>query len=313
VATRNFQLFSGRASKHLAEQIAAIYPGQLGNVDVQQFRDGEMQPIYGESIRGNEVFIVQSTGAPADNLMELLLMIDAAKRASANSITAVIPYFGYARQDRKDRPRVSLGAKLVADLLQAAGINRVVTMDLHAGQIQGFFDIPVDNLEASSVFVPYLEALGLPNLTVASPDMGGVTRARAYAEALKGSLILVDKHRERANAVKAMQIIGDVRDKHVVIVDDIVDTGNTLCLAAQHIMDSGAASVRAAITHPILSGSAVELIENSVLTELLVTDTIPLKITSDKIKVLSIASVFAAALRNIFEYESVSTLFLKAR
>jgi ribose-phosphate pyrophosphokinase len=243
--------------------------------------------------------------------MELLLMIDAAKRSSANSINVVIPYFGYARQDRKDRPRVSIGAKLMANLLTAAGASRVITMDLHAGQIQGFFDIPLDNLDASAVFIPYFQALQLDNLTIASPDMGGTVRARMYAKHLKANLVLVDKQRERANEVASMQLIGDVTDRNVIIVDDIVDTAGTLTKAADYIMQCGAKSVRAAITHPLLSGPAVERIEKSTLVELVTTDTIPLRgAESSKIKVLSIASIFAKALSKIFYQESVSSLFL---
>jgi len=307
---RRFQLFAGTASKHLGEGIATSYGSQLGDVSIQRFSDGECLPTYNESIRGNDVFIVQSTNSPADNIMELLLMVDAARRASANTISVVIPYFGYARQDRKDKPRVSLGAKLVANLLSAAGSDRVVTMDLHAGQIQGFFDIPVDNLEASAVFIPYIRELNLSNLTVASPDMGGVTRARMYAKHLKADLVLVDKYRERANQISSMQIIGDVKDKNVLIVDDIIDTGGTLCKSADAILKAGAKSVRAAITHPLMSGEAYEKIEGSVLEELLVTDTIPLKKTISKIKVISISSIFARALQKIYHFESVSSLFL---
>lgn len=310
MGNRKFQLIAGSASKALAEKIAAYDGCGLSGCELIRFKDGEMQCALDDSVRGNEVFLIQSTFAPADNLMELLLMVDAARRASALNITVVIPYFGYARQDRKDRPRVAIGAKLVANLLVAAGSNRVVTMDLHAGQIQGFFDIPLDNLDASAVFIPYFQELNLENLTIASPDMGGVVRARMYAKHLKADLVLVDKHRERANQVKGMQIIGDVRDKNVLIVDDIVDTAGTLCLAAQHIIDSGARSVRAAITHPLLSGDAIERIEASVITELVVTNTIPLKKDSQKIRVISIAPIFAKALRKIHNFESVSSLFL---
>lgn len=309
--SRRFQIFSGNASLELGAKIATHYGCELGKLDISVFSDGERQPRIGQSIRGDEVFLVQSTYAPADNIMELLLMIDAAKRSSANSINVVIPYFGYARQDRKDRPRVSIGAKLMANLLTAAGANRVITMDLHAGQIQGFFDIPLDNLDASAVFIPYFEALQLDNLTIASPDMGGTVRARMYAKHLKANLVLVDKHRERANEVASMQLIGDVTDRNVIIVDDIVDTAGTLTKAADYILKCGAKSVRAAITHPLLSGPAVERIENSTLVELVTTDTIPLRGTeSPKIKVLSIASIFAKALSKIFYQESVSSLFL---
>lgn len=277
---------------------------------MQKFSDGEMQPSFKVSTRGNDVYVVQSTNPPAENLMELLLMMDAAKRSSARAVTVVIPYFGYARQDRKDKPRVSIGAKLMANLLAAAGASRVVTMDLHAGQIQGFFDIPVDNLEATSVFIPYLEQLGLEDLTIASPDMGGVQRARTYAKHLKADLVMVDKYRERANQVASMQLIGNVKGKNVVIVDDIIDTAGTLTKSAEYIMEQGAKSVRAAITHPILSGPAYERIDSSVIQELLVTNTLSLRQESPKIKVLSIAPIFAEALKKIHNYESVSSLFL---
>ena len=308
--SRRFQIFCGNASLALGAKIASHYGCALGKADISVFSDGERQPRIAQSIRGDEVFIVQSTYAPADNIMELLLMIDAAKRSSAHSINVVIPYFGYARQDRKDRPRVSIGAKLMANLLTAAGADRVITMDLHAGQIQGFFDIPLDNLDASSVFIPYFEGLNLSDLTIASPDMGGTVRARMYAKHLKANLVLVDKQRERANEVASMQLIGEVTGRNVIIVDDIVDTAGTLTKAADYIIQSGAKSVRAAITHPILSGNAVERIEKSSLVELVTTDTIPLRQESEKIKVLSIAGVFAKALNKIFHQESVSSLFL---
>lgn len=310
VRQSQFQLFAGSASLALGERMAEAYGTPLGTLTLQRFSDGEMQPKFGENIRGNDIYLIQSTYAPADNLLELLLMMDAAKRASAKSITVVVPYFGYARQDRKDRPRVSIGAKLVANLIQAASASRVVTMDLHAGQIQGFFDIPVDNLEASAVFIPYIESLGLDNLTVASPDMGGVVRARTYAKHLKADLVLVDKHRERANEVAGMTLIGDVTDRNVLIVDDIIDTGGSLVKAANYILERGAKSVRAAITHPLLSGNAVEKLNDSGITELIVTDTLPLRTESPKIKVLSIAGLFAQALHKIHSYESVSSLFI---
>lgn len=310
MSTRNFQVFAGSASRSVGEEIAAAYGTKLGQVEMQRFSDGELLPVFGESLRGNDVFLIQSTNPPAENLVELLLMMDAARRSSAASITVVIPYFGYARQDRKDRPRVSIGSKLIANILTTAGANRVVTMDLHAGQIQGFFDIPLDNLEATSVFIPYLQDLNLENLVVASPDMGGVARARTYAKHLKADLVLVDKHRERANQVASMQLIGDVKGKNVVIVDDIIDTGGSLAKATQYILDQGALSVRACITHPVLSGKAYETVHNSNLTELVVSNTIPLRQESPKIKVLSIAPLFARALSNIYNYESVSSLFL---
>ncbi len=303
-------MFAGTATRPLAELIAQSYGCTLGEVNISRFSDGEIHPRFNQSIRGNDVFLIQSTNPPAENLMELLLMMDAARRSSARSLTVVMPYFGYARQDRKDKPRVAIGSKLVANMLTTAGASRVVTMDLHAGQIQGFFDIPVDNLEASGVFIPYLQSLELPNLVVASPDMGGVTRARMYAKHLKADLVLFDKFRERANQVASMQIIGDVKGKNVVIVDDIVDTAGTLCMAADYIMQQGAASVRAATTHAILSGSAYDRVRSSQLAELIVTDTLPLRQSEAKIRVLSIAPLFAKALYNIYNFESVSSLFL---
>ncbi len=305
------KLFSGSASKALAEEISNFYGCDLGKVEIQKFSDGELQPVYIESIRGNAVYIIQSTYSPSDNIVELLLMIDAAKRASASQIVVVIPYFGYARQDRKDKPRVAIGSKLMANILTAAGASRVVTMDLHAGQIQGFFDIPVDNLDATTMFIPYLNSLELESLTIASPDMGGVTRARIYAKHLKTDMVVIDKHRERANQIASMQVIGDVKDKNIVLVDDIVDTAGTLCKAADHLLQQGAKSVRAVVTHPVLSGKAYENIEASSLHELIVSNTIPLKQKCDKIKVISIAPIFAKAIRKIHNFESVSSLFLK--
>lgn len=282
----------------------------MGEVDLLTFSDGEMQVHYKESIRGSDIFIVQSTIPPADNLMELLLMIDAAKRASANQVVVVMPYYGYARQDRKFKARVSVGAKLVANILVAAGADRIVTMDLHAGQIQGFFDIPLDHLDASAVFVPYLEGLQLENLVIASPDIGGSARARKYAGFIGADLVIVDKHRARPNEVASMQVIGDVRGKNVVLIDDLVDTAGTLTKAAGILIEEGAVSVRALATHPILSGPAYERIEASKLDELVVTDTIPLKSSSDKIRVLSVAPLFAKCFRKIHNFESISSLFL---
>ncbi|MCS6905455.1 MAG: ribose-phosphate pyrophosphokinase [Bacteroidia bacterium] len=307
---RKFQLFAGSASLELAQRMCEYDGCELGKVELFRFQDGEMQPRYNESIRGNEVFIVQSTHPPAEYFLELLLMIDGAKRASAHTITVVMPYFGYARQDRKDQPRVSFGAKLVANLLTAAGADRIVTMDLHAGQIQGFFDIPLDNLEASTIFVPFIRSLSLEPLVIASPDMGGVKRARFYANHLKAELVIVDKERIRPNEVKGMQLIGDVRGKHVVIVDDMIDTAGTLCSAAELIIERGALSVRAVATHPLLSGNAIQKIDNSPLAEVFVTDTIPISSNSIKIKVLSVAPIFAQALRKIYNFESISSLFL---
>jgi ribose-phosphate pyrophosphokinase len=308
--SHQIQIFAGSASKALAIEIAEYLKLPIGQLEIQRFSDGEMQPRFGESIRGNDVFLVQSTNPPAENLLELLLIIDAARRASANSITVVIPYFGYARQDRKDRPRVSIGSKLVANVLVASGANRVVTADLHAGQIQGFFDIPLDNLDAAAVFIPYFLSQNITDLVIASPDMGGVTRARMFAKHLKADLVLVDKMRERANQVASMQLIGSVEGKNVIIVDDIIDTGGTLCKSAEHLIEKGAKTVRAAITHPILSGPAYDRINNSVLTELIVTNTISLKSESPRIKVLSIAPLFGQALDRIYNFESVSSLFL---
>lgn len=303
------KIFSGTASQYLAEKIADHYGIPLGSVTLQRFSDGEMQPSFDESVRGCNVFIVQSTFTPGDNIVELLLMIDAAKRASANQVIVVSPYFGYARQDRKFKSRVSLGAKLIANILTAAGADRVVTMDLHAGQIQGFFDIPLDHLDASAVFIPYLQSLNLENLCIASPDMGGSPRARKYARVLNADLAIIDKHREKANEVSSMRVIGNVKDKHVVIVDDLVDTAGTLSKAADEILAEGALSVRAICTHPVLSSKAYETIEASQLLELVVTDTLPIRKPSEKIKVLSISSMFAKAILKIHNLESISVLF----
>ncbi|TAE46559.1 MAG: ribose-phosphate pyrophosphokinase [Bacteroidetes bacterium] len=304
------KIFSGSASRYLAEKIADFFGTPLGKVELLHFSDGEMQVYYEESIRGCDVYIIQSTFSPSDTLMELLLMIDAARRASVNEVVVVMPYFGYARQDRKSKPRVSIGAKLVANLLTAAGAQRIVTMDLHAGQIQGFFDIPLDHLDASAVFVPYLKGLNLPNLCIASPDIGGSARARRYAQFIQADLIIVDKFRERPNEVASMQVIGDARNKHMVLVDDLVDTAGTICRAADLLMEKGALSVRAVTTHPIFSGQAYERIEASMLEEMVVTDTIPLKKQVSKVKVLSIAPVFAKAFRKIHNHESISSLFI---
>jgi len=303
------KLFSGSASKVLAEKIGEAYGQELGEVVLSRFSDGEFQPHFNESIRGSDVFLIQSTNPPTDNLMELLMMTDAARRASAHYVTAVIPYFGLARQDRKDKPRVAIGSKLVANLLVAAGINRVMTMDLHAAQIQGFFDIPVDHMDASVIFVPYIKSLGLGNLTVASPDMGGSYRARTFAKFFNAEVVICDKRRKRANEIESMTLIGDVTDQDIVLIDDICDTAGTLAKAASLIMERGARTVRAVCTHPVLSGRAYETIENSVLTELIVTDTIPLKQQSDKIRVLSTASLFASAIANVNEHGSISQLF----
>jgi len=303
------QLFAGSSTQELAEKIAESYGKELGQKTLSRFSDGEIQPFYNESIRGSDVFIIQSTNTPGDNILELLMMIDAAKRASAHYITAVVPYYGYARQDRKDKPRVAIGAKLVANLITAAGAHRIMTMDLHAAQIQGFFDIPVDHLDASVIFVPHIKALNLPNLTIASPDMGGSYRARTFAKYFNAEVVICDKQRKRANEIESMSIIGDVTGQDIVLIDDICDTAGTLSNAASLIMENGANSVRAVCTHPVLSGNAYETIEKSALTELIVTDTIPLKHQSEKIKVLSTADLFANAITNVNEHGSISNLF----
>lgn len=304
------KLFTGTASKTLAEKIADFYGTDLGLLRLEQFSDGEMQPVIDESVRGAYVFFIQSTFAPPANLMELLQLVDAAKRASAGYITAVIPYFGYARQDRKDKPRVPISAKLIANLLEAAGADRIMTMDLHADQIQGFFDIPVDHLKSSAIYTRYLENQDLDNVIFASPDVGGVKRARRFAVHFKRNLVICDKKRERANEVAGMTVIGDVSGSDVILVDDIVDTAGTLCKAADALMEAGAKSVRALCTHPVLSGQAYERIENSALTEVIVTDTIPLKQSSYKIKVLGSAKLFSRAIRNTHEHKSIAALFL---
>ena len=305
------KIFSGSASNYLAKDIAKYYGKDLGAATILKFSDGEMSPSFDESVRGCDVFIIQSTFPSSDNLMELLLMIDAARRASAHYVTAVMPYFGYSRQDRKDRPRVGIGAKLIGNLLTAAGADRLMTIDLHAGQIQGFMDFPVDHLEGNAIFVPYLKSLNLDNIVFASPDVGGVVRTRNMAKFFNADMVICDKHRKRANEIASMQLIGDVKGADVVLVDDLIDTGGTLCKAAQLIMDKGAKSVRAVVTHPVLSGNAYENISNSVLTELLVTDTIPSKQECDKIKILSVAELFAKAIGRIRDHESISSLFIK--
>ena len=308
---RNVKLFAGTATQYLAESIASSYGQPLGNVNVARFSDGEFSPSFDESIRGCDVFIIQSTFAPADNLMELLLLIDAARRASAHYITAVIPYFGYARSDRKDKPRVSIASKMVANLLSAAGVTRIMTMDLHAPQIQGFFDVPVDHLEPTSLFVPYIESLKLANLTIAAPDMGGVNRARGYAKHFNAEMVICDKQRKKANEVDTMTVIGEVEGRDIILVDDIVDTAGTLSKAADMLFDRGAKSVRAVCTHAVLSGKAYETIQKSKLTELVVTDTIPLRKESDKIKVIPTAELFARIIKRVYVYESISQLFLE--
>lgn len=303
------KIFSGRATQLLAEQIAKNYGVDLGNIIISEFSDGEFIPSFEETVRGAKVFIIQSTPPPSDNLMELLLMIDAAKRASAAEITAVMPYFGMARQDRKDKPRVPIGAKLVANMLTVAGASRVMTCDLHADQIQGFLEVPVDHLYASAVFIEHIRSLNLDNLTMASPDMGGSKRANAYAKHLGCEMVICYKHRKKANEIGDMRVIGEVKGRHVVLVDDMVDTAGTLTTAADMMIKNGALSVRAVCTHPVLSGKAYERIENSQMEELIVTDTLPSK-ESPKIKVLSIAPMFANVIKNVVEMESISKNFI---
>ncbi|MEO6868942.1 MAG: ribose-phosphate pyrophosphokinase [Ginsengibacter sp.] len=309
----NLKIFSGTGSQYLAKQIALRFGEPLGKVNIQKFSDGEIGVEYLESIRGQFVFLIQSTFSPTDNLMELLLMIDAAKRASAYKVIAVMPYYGYARQDRKDKPRVAIGSKLVANMIVAAGADRVITMDLHAPQIQGYFDIPVDHLDSSAIYIPYIEDLNLENLTFAAPDVGSANRIREIASYFEVDMVICDKHRKRANEIASMVVIGDVTDRDIVLIDDICDTGGTLCKSAGLLMEKGARSVRAFCTHPVLSNSAYENIENSVLEELVVCDTIPLKQQSPKIKVVSVADLFAIAIRNAFENRSINSLFIRSK
>lgn len=304
------KIFSCSQSKVLAQQIASLCGKELGKVSVSTYSDGEFQPSFEETVRGARVFIIGSTFPSENNLMEMLLMLDAAKRASALHINAVIPYFGWARQDRKDKPRVPIAAKMIAKILETAGATRVITMDLHADQIQGFFEIPVDHLYASTIFLPHLENLNLENLTMASPDMGGSKRAYAYAKALQSDVVICYKERKKANVISHMEVIGNVKDKNVVIVDDMVDTAGTLTTASDIMMERGAKSVRAICTHPILSGKAYERIDNSTLKELIVTDTIPLKGSSNKIKVVSCAPLFADIMDRVHSHKSISGQFL---
>lgn len=304
------KIFAGSASELLGAKIARAFGQELGNVKRSRFSDGEFQISYEESIRGNDVFIVQSTMPPADNLMELLLMVDAAKRASANKIVAVIPYFGFARQDRKDKPRVAIGAKLVANLLTAAGVDRVMTMDLHADQIQGFFEVPVDHLFASSIFLPYIDSLDTSNLIMAAPDTGGTKRANAYAKYLNVDMAICYKQRKVANQIENMTVIGDIEGKDILLVDDIIDTAGTLTKAADMMMEKGAKSVRAMCTHAVLSGPAYERLEASSIKELIVTDTIPLRQNSSKIKVLTVAELFADVIHSAINYQSISKYFI---
>jgi len=312
MSSQNALIFSTRSNSNLGQNIANEYGEKLGKINFLEFSDGEYQPSYEQSVRGSRVFIIASTFPPADNLMELLLMIDAAKRASADKITAVIPYFGLARQDRKDKPRVPIGAKLVANLLTAAGATRIMTLDLHADQIQGFFEIPVDHLYASTIFVDYIKSLKLENLTIASPDMGGAKRARNYARYLEAEVVICYKERKKANNIDFMTLIGDVKDRNVILVDDMIDTAGTLTKAAQILIENGAKTVRAMATHAVFSANAYENIQNSLLDEVVVTDTIPLKDgkNTSKIKVLSCAPLFAEVMHMVHDKQSISSKFI---
>lgn len=314
--TEPAKIFSGTATRYLAERIAAANGERLGEVTMSRFSDGEFQPSFEETVRGDLVFIVQSTFPPADNLLELLMMVDAAKRASAKRIVAVLPYFGYARQDRKDKPRVSIGAKLVANMLTAAGVDRIMTMDLHADQIQGFFEVPVDHLFASTIFLPYVKELGLKNLLMAAPDTGGTKRANAYSKHLGCDMAICYKQRKVANQIERMTVIGDVQGMDVVLVDDMIDTAGTITKAADMMMELGASSVRAIATHAVLSGEACKRIERSALAEVIVTDTIPLSeakmAQTTKIKQLTVAGLFADVIKRVRDHESISSHFIIA-
>ena len=306
----NVKIFSGRHSVLLAEKIAQAYGVPLGNVVFNNFSDGEFQPSFEETVRGQKVFLIQSTPPPFDNLLELLLMIDAAKRASAKEIIAVVPYFGMARQDRKDKPRVPIGAKLAANLISSAGATRIITIDLHADQIQGFFEVPVDHLFASTVFIKYIESLNLKNLTIASPDIGGSKRANAYAKYFNSEIVICYKKRLVANKVEEMKIIGNVKGKDIILVDDMIDTGGTLVKASYMMKNEGANSIRAICTHPVLSGKAYKNIEQSEIEELIVSDTLSLLQEGSKIKILTIANLFADVIKNINNNKSISSQFL---
>jgi len=306
----SYKVFSGTNSQYLAEKICTSLGCPLGKMNIQHFADGEFSVSYEESIRGEVVYLVQSTFPNSDNLMELLLMVDAAKRASAAKIIAVVPYFGWARQDRKDKPRVSIGAKLIADLLSVAGIERLITMDLHADQIQGFFNVPVDHLYASTIFIPYIKSLNLDNLVIATPDVGGSKRANSYSKFLDVPMVLCHKTRERANEVSEMKIIGKVKGKNVILIDDMIDTAGTITKAAGIMMDEGALSVRAIASHCVMSGPATERIENSYLSELIMTDSIPYCKTCSKVKILSIADMFADTIERVFDHRSISSQYL---
>ena len=305
-----FKIFAGTNSRYMAEEICKDLGVELGQMNIQRFADGEFEVSFEESIRGCEVFLVQSTFPTSDNLMELLLMIDAAKRASAQSIIAVIPYFGWARQDRKDKPRVSIAAKLVADLLSTAGVNRVITMDLHADQIQGFFNVPVDHLYASSVFIPYIKSLNLPDLVIATPDVGGAKRANTYAKYFNVPLVLCHKQRAKANVVATMTVLGDVKDKNVILIDDMVDTAGTITKAADLMMANGAKSVRALASHAIMSDPASERVDNCGLTEMIFTNSIPFKKNCKKATILSVARLIADTIRRVHENQSISSQYL---
>lgn len=305
-----FKVFSGTNSRYMAEEICKELGVEPGQMNIQRFADGEFEVSFEESIRGHEVYLVQSTFPNSDNLMELLLMIDAAKRASARSVIAVMPYFGWARQDRKDKPRVSIAAKLVANLLTAAGVNRVITMDLHADQIQGFFDVPVDHLYGSSVFIPYIQSLNLEDMVIATPDVGGAKRANNYAKYLNVPLVLCHKQRAKANVVATMTVIGDVKDKNVILVDDMVDTAGTITKAADLMLAEGAKSVRALASHAIMSDPATQRVNDSGLTEMIFTNSIPFNKDCSKVTVLSIAGMFADTIRRVHEYQSISSQYL---
>lgn len=310
-STTPFKVFSGTKSRYIALEIARMLGVPLGQMNIQHFADGEFEVSFEETIRGHEVYLIQSTFPNCDNLMELLLMIDAARRASAKAVIAVIPYFGWARQDRKDKPRVSIASKLVADLLSTAGIDRLITMDLHADQIQGFFNVPVDHLYASSVFIPYIKSLNLENMVIASPDVGGAKRANSYAKYFNTPLVLCHKQREKANVVEKITIIGDVKDKNVVLLDDMIDTAGTICTAANMMMQQGARSVRACASHPIMSGMASERINNSALSEVIFSNSIPFDSNScSKATILSVASLFADTIRRVHDNESISSQYL---
>jgi len=308
--TGYFKVFSGTKSQYLAEKICASLGVPLGKMNIQHYADGEFSVSYEESIRGDVVYLIQSTFPNSDNLMELLLMVDAAKRASAAKIIAVVPYFGWARQDRKDKPRVSIGAKLIADLLSAAGIERLITMDLHADQIQGFFNVPVDHLYASTIFVPYIKSLNLENLIIAAPDVGGSKRANTYSKYLDVPMVLCHKTRERANVIGEMHVIGEVKGKNVMLIDDIVDTAGTLTKAAGLMMEEGALSVRAIASHSVMSDPATKRVEDSALSELIMTDSIPFTKDSSKVKILSIADMFADTIERVFDHRSISSQYL---